>query len=158
MIALLRVDHRLLHGQIAYSWVTYLGVNCILIANDGVMNDALRKAAIELAKPNGIKLVIKGINDSIKAINSGVTDKYKLLIVVEKTDDAITLAKNCDRIKEIDLGNIKDREGAKQIGLLFNITEDEELKLKELVDSGVKVGVQRLPEDKYVSLENSLRG
>ena len=34
MIKMLRVDHRLLHGQVAFSWTGYLGVNCILIAND----------------------------------------------------------------------------------------------------------------------------
>ena len=43
MILMLRVDHRLLHGQIAYSWTNYLNANCILIANDGIMKDELKK-------------------------------------------------------------------------------------------------------------------
>ncbi|MFQ7536893.1 MAG: PTS sugar transporter subunit IIB [Clostridium sp.] len=44
MIKMLRVDHRLLHGQVAFSWTGYLGVNCILIANDDcVTNDLLRQ-------------------------------------------------------------------------------------------------------------------
>ncbi len=36
MITLLRVDHRLLHGQVAFSWTQYVGADCILIANDSV--------------------------------------------------------------------------------------------------------------------------
>ena len=36
MIKLLRVDHRLLHGQVAFSWTQGLGADCILIANDDV--------------------------------------------------------------------------------------------------------------------------
>lgn len=83
MIKLLRVDHRLLHGQVAFSWTTNLGADCILIANDGIMHDDLRKTTVKLSKPAGTKLVIKNIEDSIAAINSGVTDKYKLFIVVE---------------------------------------------------------------------------
>ena len=36
MLKLLRVDHRLLHGQVAFSWTQNLGADCILIANDDV--------------------------------------------------------------------------------------------------------------------------
>lgn len=43
MIKLLRVDHRLLHGQVAFSWTTNLGADCILIANDGIMHDDLQE-------------------------------------------------------------------------------------------------------------------
>ena len=43
MITLLRVDHRLLHGQVAFSWTQYVGADCILIANDSVPEDELRK-------------------------------------------------------------------------------------------------------------------
>ena len=40
MIKLLRVDHRLLHGQVAFSWTSTLSADCILIASDTVMKDA----------------------------------------------------------------------------------------------------------------------
>ena len=62
MIKMLRVDHRLLHGQVAVSWKSALDVDCILVANDSVPGDALRKSAIKLAKPADTKLVIKTID------------------------------------------------------------------------------------------------
>jgi len=37
MILLLRVDHRLLHGQVVFSWCSQLQPNCILIADDEVV-------------------------------------------------------------------------------------------------------------------------
>ena len=77
MIVLCRVDHRLLHGQVAFTWTQNVGSNCILIANDAVAKDDLRMTALRVSKPNGVKLVIKSIDDSLKALNSGVTDKYK---------------------------------------------------------------------------------
>ena len=71
MIKLLRVDHRLLHGQVAFSWTQFLGADCILIANDSLMQDELRKTTIKLAKPQGVKVVMKNIQDSISAtVNS----------------------------------------------------------------------------------------
>ena len=36
-IKLLRVDHRLLHGQVAFSWKNAVEADCILIACDAVM-------------------------------------------------------------------------------------------------------------------------
>jgi fructoselysine/glucoselysine PTS system EIIB component len=54
MIRLLRVDHRLLHGQVAVSWSQNLDIDAILIANDDVPMDELRKTTIKLAKPQGM--------------------------------------------------------------------------------------------------------
>ena len=96
MIKLLRVDHRLLHGQVAFSWKNAVEADCILIACDAVMKDDLRKTSIKLAKPSGVKLVIKNMDDAVNAINSGVTDKYKLLTVVESIKDAERLCKECN--------------------------------------------------------------
>ena len=83
MIVNVRVDQRLLHGQVAMAWNQILGSDCILIANDSVPGDEVRKAGIKLAKPQNTKLVIKNLEDSVKALKSGVTDKYHLFIVVE---------------------------------------------------------------------------
>ena len=52
MIQLLRVDHRLLHGQVVFSWCGQLNPNCILIANDADATDDVRKAALRPGKPN----------------------------------------------------------------------------------------------------------
>ena len=74
MIKLVRVDHRLLHGQVAFTWVKMIGTDCILIANDSVAKDELRMSALRMAKPDNTKLVIKSMEDSIKAIKSSSTD------------------------------------------------------------------------------------
>ena len=125
MITLLRVDHRLLHGQVAFSWTQYVGADCILIANDSVPGDELRKTTIKLAKPPSVKLVIKNINDSIEAIKSGVTDKYNLFIVVESVNDAWRIASAIDEIKSINLGGIKAKEGSKNISKAINLLPTE---------------------------------
>ena len=39
MIKLVRVDHRFLHGQVVFSWIKTIGVDCILVANDEVAKD-----------------------------------------------------------------------------------------------------------------------
>lgn len=156
MIKLLRVDHRLLHGQVAFSWTSALSADCILIANDDVMKDELRKTTMKLAQPHGVKLVMKNMEDSIVAINSGVTDKYKLLIVVESIEDAYKLAKNCEQVKAINLGGTKAKEGTKNISKAINVLPQEELLLKELIDSGIEVEIRMVPDDSKLLAEKVL--
>ncbi|MBO0448378.1 PTS sugar transporter subunit IIB [Enterococcus sp. MJM12] len=156
MIILTRVDHRLLHGQVAFSWTQSLGADCILIANDDVPNNEVRKTTIKLAKPQGVKLVIKNIEDSIAALKSGVTDKYKLFIVVESVGDAYQLAEAYPEITKINLGGTKVKEGTRSIGKAVNVLPAEEELLKKLVDKGVEVEIRQVPNDKKVNVTEVL--
>ena len=146
MIVLCRVDHRLLHGQVAFTWTQNVGSNCILIANDAVAKDDLRMTALRVSKPNGVKLVIKSIDDSLKALNSGVTDKYKLMILCESIKDAARLVEY-DKIKSINLGGIKNETGKKQISKAISVNEEEVEILKELNEKGIELEVRMVPDD-----------
>ncbi|BDR60124.1 PTS sugar transporter subunit IIB [Lactobacillus xylocopicola] len=148
MIKLVRVDHRLVHGQVAVSWFNSLDVNTIFVVNDDVAKDDFRKSAIRLAKPENAKLVMKSVADSIKAINSGVTDKYKMLVVVESVADAVKLLKGTtDEIKGINLGGTKPREGTKNYSKTINLTAAEANQLAELQETGVDVWIQQVPSE-----------
>lgn len=151
MIKCLRVDHRLLHGQVAFSWTTTLGADCILIANDAVLQDEIRKTTIKLAKPQGVKLVMKTIEDSITALNSGVTDKYKLFIVVESIKDAYEIATKTKLIDSINLGGIKSRDNTKQISKAVFVTDEEIELLKDLMNKGVECEIRQVPNDTKVN-------
>ncbi|MDU5509961.1 PTS sugar transporter subunit IIB [Enterococcus gilvus] len=156
MIILTRVDHRLLHGQVAFSWTQSLGADCILIANDDVPTNEIRKTTIKLAKPQGVKLVIKTIEDSIAALQSGVTAKYKLFIVVESIADAKRLADAYPEIKTINLGGIKAKEGSRSIGKAVNVLLEEEGMLKKMVADGIEVEIRQVPTDRKVAVTEVL--
>ncbi|WP_270995315.1 PTS sugar transporter subunit IIB [Listeria seeligeri] len=154
MIQFLRVDHRLLHGQVAVSWFNALDVNTILVANDGVAADDFRKSAIRLAKPEAAKLVMKSIDESIASINSGVTDKYNLLVVVESVGDAYKLIKGTNaKISMLNLGGTKQREGTTNFSKAINLTAEEVEKLQELQKDAIDVFMQQVPNEKKVNFE-----
>lgn len=152
MIKLLRVDHRLLHGQVAVSWFNSLDVDTIFVVNDEVAQDDFRKSAIRLAKPKNAKLVMKSVEDAIQAINSGITDKYKMLVVVESVDDAKALIKETgNNIKELNLGGTKKREGTQNYSAAINLTDQEVSQLHELSTLGIDVFIQQVPSEKKQS-------
>ncbi len=152
MIVLTRVDHRLLHGQVAFSWTAHLSADCILIANDDVANDETKKTIVKLAKPSGIKLVIKSVEDSIKAINSGIADKYKLFIVAQNIDDAYKLISNVSEIQSLNLGGTKFEEGKESISSAIFVTTREKEELNRLIQNGVDVYTQQVPTSKRKKL------
>lgn len=156
MIQLLRVDHRLLHGQVAFSWTSAVSADCILVANDDVVVNDLRKTTIKLAQPSGVKLVMKSMKDAVEAINSGVTDKYKLLVVVESIKDSKMLVDQCPSVKSVNLGGTKATKETRQISKAMNVSADEENMIKEMVDKGIEVEIRMVPTDKKVKAESVL--
>ena len=147
MIKLLRIDHRLIHGQVAFSWTRKIDVDCILLANDDCATNQLKRTAVSLAKPANMKLVVKGVQDSIQAINDGKTDKYKLFVVVETIKDAYELIKNCSCFKELNLGGAISKDNSTKLGSVFYATDEEIEMLNKLVDMGIEIFIQQIPTE-----------
>ena len=154
MIKLLRIDHRLLHGQVAYSWYGYLGVNAILIANDKAAVHDLMKTTLNLAKPPGCKLIIKSVKDSIDAIKSGRADKYDLFIVVSNVDDAYDIASSLDSIKVVNVGGIEARNDTHRFhgDSNINLSDEDERKLRKLMELGKRVELRMVPSETVKTL------
>lgn len=148
MIKMTRVDHRLLHGQVAFTWIRQVGADCILIANDAVAKDELRMSVLRMAKPQGVKLVMKSVDDSIKALTSGVTDKYNLFIITESIEDAWRLCKAAPAIRELNIGGVKVEDGKRQISEAVFVSDEECARIRELDAAGVHVFVQMTPSER----------
>lgn len=148
MIKMTRVDHRLLHGQVAFTWIRQVGADCILIANDAVAKDELRMSVLRMAKPQGVKLVMKSVDDSIKALTSGVTDKYNLFIIAESIEDAWRLCKAVPAIRELNIGGVKVEDGKRQISEAVFVSDEECARIRELDAAGVHVFVQMTPSER----------
>ena len=156
MIKKLRVDYRLVHGQVAISWSRARGVDCILVANDEVAKDEMRQSMLRISKPQGIKLVIKSMEDSIKAIKSGVTDKYKLFIVVNNVKDVERLTDAVPEINDVNLGVLPAVEGSRALSKAINVTADDTETLKHLLSKGIRMEIQQVPTETAVKVTEKL--
>lgn len=153
MIKAIRVDYRLLHGQVAVSWTAALGADCLLLVSDTVKDDNLRLNALKLAKPAGVKVVIKNTKEAIAALQSGVTDKYKLFIICEDLKIAREIMKATGE-KSLNIGNTPYREGTKQYGKSANLTPEEETVIKEMLDEGLDLFIQMVPAEKSIKCKS----
>ncbi len=156
MILLLRVDHRLLHGQVAVSWCQGLGANCVFCVGDHVANDPVWKTTLKLGKPAGCKLVIKDMDHAVEAINSGVTDKYRMIVSVQTIAEAKELADRCPVVTSINLGNTKASPTTREVSRQVFLEPEEEAMIRELVDRGVEVEIRPLADDPKVDAASVL--
>ena len=156
MIKLLRVDYRLVHGQVAISWSGYLGADCILVANDEAAKDEMRQSVLRLSKPQRTKLVIKSIEDSIRAIKSGVTDKYNLFIVVNNIQDVESLAKEIPELNYVNLGVLPANENTKALSKAINVTSEDVKTLKKLLAKNIEIDIQQVPTEAITHVDEKL--
>ncbi len=145
MIKALRIDFRLLHGQVVFSWVNYLGVNHIIVANDHANKDAIQKMALMMAKPPGSKLDIVSCEEAIEIIKKAEEDVF---VIVGNTKDARELASSLDEVRVINFGNIAKKEGSSQYGKALYLNAEELEDVKKLKEMNVQMEVRQLPNDK----------
>lgn len=165
MIKMMRVDERLIHGQVAVVWSKYLGADRIVVANDEVVKNEMQMMALKMAVPSSIKANIKSVDDAIKILNDPRGEKFKIFVVVGSPKDACKVAQSVKGIELINIGNYGRMEqtsgasGEKREKLDNNvyITEEDRKYLKELTEYDAKVNVQVVPTEVEKLLKNIIK-
>jgi PTS system mannose-specific IIB component/fructoselysine and glucoselysine-specific PTS system IIB component len=147
MIKLTRIDDRLLHGQVAFTWTPALGADCLLIANDKVAKDEFMKMTLGLAKPAGAKLLIKSVKDAAVFLNDEKSKNAKVLILINSVKDAAALAAEVAEITTINFGGLRSKEGSKLISKAIAVNDDDITIIREMLEKGLELEVRQVPTD-----------
>lgn len=153
MIKLIRIDDRLVHGQVAMTWTPALSADCLLVANDKVAKDDFMKMTLGLAKPASAKLLIKSIADAVTFLNDPRSQGMKVLVIVNSVKDAAALAGELSEIRSVNFGGIRTKEGARSVSKAIALTDDDIAAIKEMLAKGIELEVRQVPADKKVMIE-----
>lgn len=160
MVSLMRIDDRLIHGQVAYGWATSLGINVILVANDEAKNDQMKAMSLNLAKPSNVTLYIRGVEESGEIVEKFASSKKSnVLVLVKNTKDALVVAKNSGGVlKEINVGGLRYEEGKKKLTDLVAVDDDDDINnFKQIGDLGIDIEFRMLPRDKKKQLSDLIK-
>ncbi|MDB5151545.1 MAG: mannose/fructose/sorbose transporter subunit [Mucilaginibacter sp.] len=147
MIKLTRIDDRLVHGQVAFTWTPALGVNCLLVANDKVAGDEFMKMTLGLAKPAGTKLLIKSLKEAAAFLNDEQNKGLKVLLIINSVKDAAIMAAEVPEIKSINIGGIRLKEGAKLISKAVGVNDEDIILIRDLLNKGIELEIRQVPTD-----------
>lgn len=147
MIKLTRIDDRLLHGQVAFTWTPALGVDCLLIANDKTAKDSFLKLTFGLAKPPGTQVQIKSLAETVAFLKDEKSAHLKILLLITCVKDAAFLAGQLPEIKSVNFGGIRGKEGSRLISKAVAVTKEDILVIRDLLGKGIELEARQVPTD-----------
>lgn len=154
MIKLMRIDDRLVHGQVAFTWVSALGIDTLMVVNDKVAQDDFLKMTMGLAKPPSVKLLILSMSNAISWLNDTRSKNLKVLVLVNSVIDAFNLSCGVTEIESINFGGIRTKEGAKLISKAIAVSEDDITIIRQMAEKGLELEIRQVPTDKKLIVQN----
>lgn len=160
-ITALRVDDRLIHGQVAMTWTKQLAVQGIVVANDEAANDNTQKMALKMAVPGGIKSLIKPVDEAIRILNNPKASRMRILVLTRTVKDALKIRQSVGEIGFLNVGNTGRFDGidvSEKLVLTPTImlTKAEQQALKDLVALDPKTCMQQVPNDEQKLVKDVL--
>lgn len=155
-IVAVRIDGRLIHGQVANLWTTKLNISRIMVVDDEVSENTIEKSGLKLATPSGVKLSVLPVDKASKNILAGKYDSQSVLIVVKKPDTLLRLIEDGVKIQEINVGNMSQSASTRSITKSINVSDQDCEVFEKLNQKGVSLIAQMVPSDKAENFMNLL--
>ncbi len=146
-IKIVRIDDRLIHGQIVQGWLKTVNVDKILIISDEVANDEMQQILLSMAVPSSVKLVIKNIKDATYEISNEVYDNDNLMILFSNPQDVVKIIDNGIKFQSINIGGMHYSHGKKQLLTNLSVDRNDIASFLKLIDCGIELETRALPQD-----------
>ncbi|MCL2563857.1 MAG: PTS sugar transporter subunit IIB [Oscillospiraceae bacterium] len=147
----IRIDDRLIHGQIITAWLSDAQSNMIIVADDKSSKDPLSRTLFQLAVPNNIALEVVGQKQAAELLQDEGKSGNALLIVrgVKELND---LLESGVPMTSVNVGNISQHPKKKKFSKSIWLDEEEIALLKELNAKGIELEVRVVPSDRKVNI------
>ena len=146
-IKIVRIDDRLIHGQIVQGWLKTVDVDKILIVSDEVANDDMQQVLLSMAVPSSVKLVIKNIKDASYEIANEVYENDKLMILFSNPQDIVRMIDNGIKFQSINIGGMHYAHGKKQLLTNLSVDKTDVEAFLKLINCGIELETRALPQD-----------
>jgi len=157
MVILVRIDDRLIHGQVVEGWVNFLKATCILVADDRVAANPLQRTIMEISVPEGLKVIIGRVEDICARIRSSSLDAERAILLFSNPTDVLRSLKAGLSCPSINLGGLHFVPGKRKIMDVLAVDDADLESLQAILKQGVRIDIQTVPTEKPHSLERVLQ-
>jgi len=157
-IVLVRVDNRLVHGQILEAWVPYVKADCIIVVDDHVASDFFRETVIKMAVPRDIDVVIASVDDFTRYHASSDHGSRRTIVLFSEVADVVTCYKHGFTFDRLNIGNVHNEDCIKECSPSVLLGARDIESITYLLQTGIKVELQRIPREKPMRAEDVLAG
>lgn len=147
-LKMVRVDYRMVHGQIVAKWIKFRPVDRLILADDSLVDDPFMGDIYRMAVPDREVDIVK-LGDIQTAIDR---KDDTVLLIFKDVASAYTVYKNGLQLPELNVGAVKNSAQRKSVVQGVALSAEEYEKLCEMKAEGVNVFLQPIPENDPVSL------
>ncbi|GBG95161.1 mannose/fructose/sorbose-specific PTS system IIB component [Ligilactobacillus salitolerans] len=146
-IVAVRIDGRLLHGQVANMWVNVINPTRIMVVDDEAAASDVAKTGLKLAKPAGLNLSILNVEKAARNITGHRYDSQRVFILVKRPQTLIDLLEAGVELPTVNVGNMSQTDHTKALTKSINVVSADIAAFKDLFKRGVQVTAQMVPSD-----------
>lgn len=140
----IRIDNRLVHGQIIETWLPHTRTGGIVVANDEVADDVIQQEIMSLAIPQSTKCVFTAAADAGKAVKSA---SVSCIVLFASCADAMAAWEAGFEFKILNVGNIHYGPGKRQLSPSVALSDEDDTLLRKFATHGVKLDFRCVPND-----------
>lgn len=156
-IRLVRIDDRLIHGQVATVWAKITKANRILVVSDDVAKDELRKTLLKQTAPPGVRVSVITVEKMSLIANNPLFNSFKAMLLFTNPQDVAAVVKNGAKIKSVNIGGMSYSEGKKMITNAVAVNQADAKAFKFLSDQGIELEIRKVASDSKANMMNLLK-
>jgi PTS system mannose-specific IIB component/fructoselysine and glucoselysine-specific PTS system IIB component len=150
-LALVRLDDRLIHGQVVVGWGQPLNVAFIILVDDEVRDSAWEQDLYRMGVPPSIEVVFASVEEARRRIPEWEADP-RIGILLAGDNDTMTALVGGGNISRVNIGGIHHRSGRSERLRYVYLTDEEAAKLRRLASDGIEVTAQDVPTARAVPI------
>lgn len=148
----IRVDDRLIHGQIVTAWASNLGIKRIIAVDDSLASNQALKTIMMMGIPKDLNGQIVTSEEAKALLTDGKEDTT--LLITRQCRNLANLLNEIKGATHLNLGNCSKQDKTvvtipSGAGCTLSLTQEDMDTLNKLHDMGVEIFSQRVPTEKY---------
>lgn len=156
-IKLVRIDFRLIHGQVITKWSNKISATRIVVVNDALSQDEFMADIYVMAAPPGMTVDVISIDDFEANAKNGEYEKGNILVLFRGIKDAKAIVERGIKFKQVQIGGLGSGDGRTSVVKGISIDGEDAEDLQTIEASGAEVTFQVTPEEKKLSLEGAVK-
>lgn len=156
-IKMIRVDDRLIHGQVVMKWTRTIGVDLILVPNDSVAKDPLKQSLMRMAAPAGVSVELHQVEEATQKLISEEWSNRSIFVIVKDPIDLLRMIKAGLKIDKVNIGNAGGGADKIRLSKVVHASAEELSAWKELDGMGINLEAQALPGEGKTDINQVLQ-
>ena len=157
-VELMRIDDRLIHGQVVVGWGQPLDIDFIVLVDDEVASSDWEQELYRMGVPPEMEVIFASVDAAARDLPTYESDARRGIVLTGDIASMRRLLEANGQMRKVNLGGLHHRAGRAQRLRYIFLSPDEEAELRTMASRGIEITAQDVPSARPVPLTNVLDG